>query len=66
MKEKIDSIIYTLERVSVRGAEDMSRMLGVMQALGKLKKELEQNEQSTDAAVRQWEEAEPAAAVRGV
>jgi hypothetical protein len=66
MKRQIDSIIYTLERVSVRGAEDMSRMLGVMQALGNLKKELEQNEQSTDAAVRQREEAEPAAAVRGV
>lgn len=66
MKEKIDSIIYTLERVSVRGAGDMSRMLGVMQALGNLKKELEQNEQSTDAALRQREEAESAAAVRGV
>lgn len=66
MKEKIDSIIYTLERISVRGAEDMSRMLGVLQALGNLKKELEQNEQSTDAALRQRETAEPAAAVRGV
>lgn len=66
MKKLVDNIIYTLERVSVRGAEDMSRMLGVMQALGNLKKELEQNEQSTDAALRQREEAEPAAAVRGV
>ena len=66
MKKLVDNIIFTLERVSVRGAEDMSRMLGAMQALGNLKKELEKNEQSTDAAVRQREEAEPAAAVRGV
>lgn len=66
MQSKINSIIFTLEKVSVRGAEDMSRMLGVMQALGELKKELEQNEQGDNFTVRQREAADDAAAVRRV
>lgn len=53
--EILNNIIFTLERVSVRGAEDMSRMLGVLQALGELREELRTHEQSPDDASRQQE-----------
>lgn len=53
--KQLENIKYTLERVSVRGAEDMSRMLGVLQALGDLQKELIKNGTSGDDAVRQRE-----------
>lgn len=53
--KQLENIKYTLERVSVRGAEDMSRMLGVLQTLGDLQKELIKNGTSGDDAVRQRE-----------
>ena len=37
MDETIDKIIYTLNLIDVRGAENMSRMLGCIQELQKLK-----------------------------
>lgn len=66
MMEIIENIIFTLERVSVRGKDDMSRMLGVIQALENLKKELAINEQSAHYAVQQREEADSADTVRRV
>ena len=49
----ICSVIQTLEQVEVHGSGNMDRLLGCIQALGKLEQEMRRNEQSENDAVQQ-------------
>lgn len=48
MNEILDRIIYTLGLINVHGAEDLSRMLGCIQGLQKIRSEANEQHSETD------------------
>lgn len=59
----IHSVIQTLEQVEVHGSGNMDKLLGCIQALGKLEQEMKNHEQSANAAVQQRDSEDTAGAV---
>lgn len=62
-RELIRAVVHTLEKVEVRGSENMDRMLGCIQALGKMEQEMGNSEQSGDAALQQRDTKDTAGAI---
>lgn len=54
----LEAVLHTLEQVSVSGAENWNKMLGCVQALSEVRKELESNGSGDTAETEQHTEAD--------